>query len=347
MQPPPGAGVDAYGNVMDRTLVVDSQELLYTLATALLLMGALVWGHTLLVVLYKLLNGPELPATLQFPRVEIRLAGGGRGDKFDTSRIPALLVLWILVMPYLTLLWWLTVCRWYLEAKPLQAPQKKLSLGSGSDARSGIAGGGRGGDANMLVMTMARLHKAAQTEWDEEFGGPECDWPPEPAGQLPPETASDNADDEAGSSTKIQDGAEATQRLHHQSGNPGDPKATVVSEETPADMGPLPPTAFGKKRPFAPLVEPPAASGKGGVGGWTAASQEAVQQQDCSELTMVQQMSGCLVTPTWSLGLAPSLLQTPARASAFGVALVPALAPTISVLNKPDVAEPGLQAKGV
>ncbi|GLC48516.1 hypothetical protein PLESTB_000106600 [Pleodorina starrii] len=131
--PPPGGGglLAVDGSAYKRAFLKDSQDLLYTLATAGLLIGVTGLGHTVMIIVYKKFMGPDLPPTLQFPRVEMGLAGpllvglafyaclaiGVPGDKFNAGWIPALLVLWFLVLPYLTLLWWLTVCRWYLEEK--------------------------------------------------------------------------------------------------------------------------------------------------------------------------------------------------------------------------------------
>ncbi|GLC43488.1 hypothetical protein PLESTM_001478700 [Pleodorina starrii] len=135
--PPPLLPTDLQGGdgnavaVTTRTFWVDEQDLLFTLCTATALMAATMLVHALLVLLYKRCIGPKLPAALQVPRVEVGVAGPllvaltfyaflalGAPDvnKLNYRQtMLATIVLWILVVPALVLLWWLTVCRWYLE----------------------------------------------------------------------------------------------------------------------------------------------------------------------------------------------------------------------------------------
>ncbi|GLI59757.1 hypothetical protein VaNZ11_001712 [Volvox africanus] len=112
------------------TIEAEIQDLAYTLAIAALLMVGLVCIHTLIILLYKWFIGGELAPFLRFPRMEIRFAGPLLvavtfysclilGQSED-SLVMAVLVLALLVLPYLLLLWWLTMCRWYLCEQPIQ-----------------------------------------------------------------------------------------------------------------------------------------------------------------------------------------------------------------------------------
>ncbi|GIM13091.1 hypothetical protein Vretimale_16258 [Volvox reticuliferus] len=140
-RPPPApsqAGAST-GNIM---ILADMQDLLYTIATAAILMGGLVLGHALVNLLYCRFISRELPALLHFPRAEMTFGGlllvsitfyssfalGGPAAQWGSSRTPAALVMSCIVMPYLVLVWWLTVCRWYLVEKPSEIMEKTSVL---------------------------------------------------------------------------------------------------------------------------------------------------------------------------------------------------------------------------
>ncbi|EFJ43987.1 hypothetical protein VOLCADRAFT_95842 [Volvox carteri f. nagariensis] len=112
---------------------ISTQDMVYTAATVALLLFAVTLGHTVVVILYRLYLGPDLPAVLHFPRIEITLASpllvavtyyscltlsAPAASQSRVSYILAVFVLACIVLPYFVLLWWLTVCRWYLEEKP-------------------------------------------------------------------------------------------------------------------------------------------------------------------------------------------------------------------------------------
>ncbi len=209
--PPPGIGDEGTSGGgqegANGVLVVDVQDLLYTLAVAVLLMAALIVVHGLVYLAYVWLVDKEVHPMLRFPRAEMTLAGGWTRDvrcgrvaqaasgrarthapcaqpripsrphchlgtclpctmplstcactailscsvphsvqphlpppphrppglllvaltfyasmalgsaaqEWRSSRLPALLVLALLVLPYAAFCWWITVCRWYLE----------------------------------------------------------------------------------------------------------------------------------------------------------------------------------------------------------------------------------------
>ncbi|KXZ42478.1 SAD1 protein [Gonium pectorale] len=121
--PPPSAAADA----ADGTLRTDRQQLVYTLAIAAILLIGLVVVHGIVILAYRLIVGPDLHAMLRFPRAEVVLAGLllvaitfyatlALGGTEQDSRLPAMLALALVVGPYTALLWWITACRWYLEA---------------------------------------------------------------------------------------------------------------------------------------------------------------------------------------------------------------------------------------
>ncbi|GIL53224.1 hypothetical protein Vafri_8873 [Volvox africanus] len=109
-----------------------TQRLTYTLTIAALVIGSVLLVHLILILLYNRFVGGELNPMLEFPRVEVDTAGlilvaltfyscctFGAFDKlWQTDQITALAVLLLIVLPYLLLLWWMTVCRWYLEETP-------------------------------------------------------------------------------------------------------------------------------------------------------------------------------------------------------------------------------------
>ncbi|GLI59755.1 hypothetical protein VaNZ11_001709 [Volvox africanus] len=109
-----------------------TQRLTSTLANAGLVIGSVLIVHLILILLYNRFVGGELNPILEFPRVEVDTAGlilvaltfyscctFGAFDKlWQTDQITAVAVLLLLVLPYLLLLWWITVCRWYLEETP-------------------------------------------------------------------------------------------------------------------------------------------------------------------------------------------------------------------------------------
>ncbi|EFJ45307.1 hypothetical protein VOLCADRAFT_94393 [Volvox carteri f. nagariensis] len=111
----------------------DEQDLVYTTAVALIIFGGLLLAHAIAIVLFKLImRRKELPPILQFPRVEVDMAGlllvaltyfsfdALAQPGFGRNQIVAVLVLTIAVLPYFLLLWWITSCRWYLEETPIQ-----------------------------------------------------------------------------------------------------------------------------------------------------------------------------------------------------------------------------------
>ncbi|GLC71844.1 hypothetical protein PLESTF_001173100 [Pleodorina starrii] len=134
------SGLDANAGASNSTTVnttkpkgtsKSSQDLLWTLAFAGFLTGGLFVGHCVVIVLYKLLIGPDLPPILIFPRVEMDTIGllvvavtffsclalGGSRIEWNKNQIVAACVLGLLVLPYFMLVWWLTFCRWYLVEK--------------------------------------------------------------------------------------------------------------------------------------------------------------------------------------------------------------------------------------
>ncbi|GIL53216.1 hypothetical protein Vafri_8873 [Volvox africanus] len=129
----PTAAPPVVGNhtsLLKNTIETETQDLPYTLAIAALLMVGLVCIHALIILLYKWFIGGELAPFLRFPRMEIRIAGPLLVaitfysclilGQWEDSRVMAVLVLALLVLPYLLLLWWLTMCRWYLCEQPIQ-----------------------------------------------------------------------------------------------------------------------------------------------------------------------------------------------------------------------------------
>ncbi|GLC48527.1 hypothetical protein PLESTB_000107700 [Pleodorina starrii] len=113
-------------------LVTDAQNLPYTLAVAGILMVALIVGHLILVYLYRRFVHRDVHPLLRFPRAEMSLGGlllvavtfysslalSGSTGPLRGNRITATVVLALVVLPYLIVLWWLTLCRCYLEEKP-------------------------------------------------------------------------------------------------------------------------------------------------------------------------------------------------------------------------------------
>ncbi|GIL53228.1 hypothetical protein Vafri_8873 [Volvox africanus] len=138
MPPPPAVGAAANSrNVSSGPAVLTSaQNLVYTVATAAILMGLLMLCHGLANVIYRVYIGPDLPEAFHFPRVEFSLAspilvavtfyscnalGNPDVDEGRIYGLPAVLLLVCVVLPYVLLFWWLTVCRWYLMEK-VQVP---------------------------------------------------------------------------------------------------------------------------------------------------------------------------------------------------------------------------------
>ncbi|GIM11186.1 hypothetical protein Vretimale_14730 [Volvox reticuliferus] len=138
---PPAAG--SSGNTSGHIAVItDPQDLGYTVVVASVLVGALVVGHAWFNFLYRRFLSRDLPAPFQFPRAEMTLGGllqvsitfysffalGAPAAQWSSSWITAVIALVLFVAPYLGLVWWLTVCRWYLEEKPLEPPMKTVDM---------------------------------------------------------------------------------------------------------------------------------------------------------------------------------------------------------------------------
>ncbi|MEW5308363.1 MAG: hypothetical protein WDW38_000331 [Sanguina aurantia] len=114
-------------------LVVTTQELLYTLAIAGLLMVALTLLRSALAFLYLRYVDPSLLAQfLEFPRLEAMAAGAlimaltfnasvalvGPESDWRSSKTAAVLVLSVVTLPYTAFLWWLTLGRiWKLPER--------------------------------------------------------------------------------------------------------------------------------------------------------------------------------------------------------------------------------------
>ncbi|GIM13099.1 hypothetical protein Vretimale_16261 [Volvox reticuliferus] len=136
---PPAAPPVGYNTAGQRYTIptAEIQDLPYTLAIAGLLMAGLVCIHTLIIMLYKWFIDEELAPFLRFPRMEVRIAGSllmavtffssMTLGQWENARVLAVLVLTLLVLPYFLLLWWLTMCRWYLCEQPIQDAFYSLS----------------------------------------------------------------------------------------------------------------------------------------------------------------------------------------------------------------------------
>ncbi|EFJ43932.1 hypothetical protein VOLCADRAFT_95847 [Volvox carteri f. nagariensis] len=74
LPPPPATGTPPNNSTAKPTLRVNTQDLIYTLGTAVVLLAAVMLGHALVALLCRLYLGPDLPAVLQFPRMEVALA---------------------------------------------------------------------------------------------------------------------------------------------------------------------------------------------------------------------------------------------------------------------------------
>ncbi|EFJ43952.1 hypothetical protein VOLCADRAFT_95896 [Volvox carteri f. nagariensis] len=137
-------GVPANPSSAKPIIQIGTQDIVYTLCTAAILMGGLLIGHLAAILLYRACIGQKLPTPLHFPRLELTLAGpllvaitfyasltlGLTAKNWNKSRIIALLVLLLIVFLYIFPMWWLTVCRWYLRERsdrPTDAPAANIT----------------------------------------------------------------------------------------------------------------------------------------------------------------------------------------------------------------------------
>ncbi|KAG2492660.1 hypothetical protein HYH03_009075 [Edaphochlamys debaryana] len=212
--PPPGAAAPPMDAVPpppptasqpDLTYVADIQDLLYTLAVATIMMAALVVLHGIIILIYRLAVGPDVPWVLRFPRAEFILAGlllvaltfyaclalGSPvgAPEWQASRLPAVLVLLLLAAPFALVLWWLTVCRWYLEETPtdlfMLGPHWQAFFGAMPGGGPGGEGKGEGEAGGKREAEAAAEEAGAEEEEAEDTYGLGPHWAMAPTGADP------------------------------------------------------------------------------------------------------------------------------------------------------------------